>query len=341
MKRIMKLTAACLAALWMTACGQLSPNTYELEGEIKGLANDTLYLYGTDNLYPEPDTVVVENGKFKSQFPIDTLATVNLLLPNGTQYPLFVEGGTRIRIEGEAPHADSLRATGTEMNNDLTTFRQRTDSVSQRAEAYIYAHPNSLVSLYLIEQCFVNQPHPDYARIKELCNSLSNQMKDRAYITRLTETLKPEEKATVGHNIPFFRLSNPKGESITRNRFSKQYVLMHFWASWDNASRQDLAYYKRLYKEQKKNASFTLLGLSLDTNKKEWTDAIERDTLQWEQVCDFKVWECETVQKLNIRTLPANVLISPTGRIEARDLTPAQVEIWLEKIAKEEKNKKK
>ena len=65
-----------------------------LEGEIKGLTNDTLYLYGTDALYDRIDTIYAEKGKFSYNLNIDstvidTLTTAVLLINGHVEYPVF------------------------------------------------------------------------------------------------------------------------------------------------------------------------------------------------------------------------------------------------------------
>ena len=44
---------------------------------------------------------------------------------------------------------------------------------------------------------------------------------------------------------------------------------------------------RRIYKKEEKNKLFALWGISLDIDRKEWEEAIKRDTLKWEQSCDF------------------------------------------------------
>ena len=64
-------------------------HTARLSGDIKGLGNDTLYLYGTDQFYQRTDTLPVKNDQFKAALRTDTLVMAKLLLPNGQEYPVF------------------------------------------------------------------------------------------------------------------------------------------------------------------------------------------------------------------------------------------------------------
>ena len=49
-------------------------------------------------------------------------------------------------------------------------------------------------------------------------------------------------------------------------------------------------------------------------------NAIEKDSLEWEQGCDFGGWNSDVIEKLGVQAIPTNLLIAPSGRIEARDV---------------------
>ena len=96
---------------------------------------------------------------------------------------------------------------------------------------------------------------------------------------------------------------------------------------------------RRIYKKEKKNEKFALWGISLDLDKKTWKEVIERDTLEWEQSCDFAGWNTAPVKQLALQTLPANLLLTPSGRIEGKNLSIEEIEKKVEEIKLEEKEK--
>ena len=108
--------------------------------------------------------------------------------------------------------------------------------------------------------------------------------------------------------------------------------MIHFWASWDTVSRDSNAVYRRIYKQERKNKKFALLGVSLDMNKDTWQKAIKTDTLEWEQVCDFSGWNAEIVKQFAIKTLPANILLNPFGKIEGKDMTEEAIKKKLKEM---------
>jgi len=66
--------------------------------------------------------------------------------------------------------------------------------------------------------------------------------------------------------------------------------------------------------------NFTVLGVSLDQDKNSWIQAIAADKLTWPHVSDLKYWSNEVAQLYRIQSIPANLLIDPTGKIIGKDL---------------------
>ena len=153
-----------LLLLIFASCGREKTITTTLQADIKGIMNDTLYLFGTDKYYDRVDTLLFVDGKFSIELPIDTLVTMQLQLPGGELLPLFVGKGDKLSITGKFP--DSLAVSGNPLNNELQDFnqtlanghpksaRQIQDSVAQ----FISTHPFSLVSIQFMKSiyhCFV------------------------------------------------------------------------------------------------------------------------------------------------------------------------------------------
>jgi peroxiredoxin len=328
-----------------SACDQSPTGTIRLQGTISGLGNDTIYLYGADHMRDHIDTLLVRRNTIDAVLSVDTLLPAYLLFSDGTQCPIILNKTGNLKLKGSAAELPYLQITGNQPNNELTAFRQSLQGLAEpsekklqeRAEAFVNTHPASLASLYLLDNYFVQKPFADIAHIRTLIDRMSGELKDRPYLVSLLKRIQEEERSQKGRMLPLFKLRNPEGKELTRNNFNEQYLLIHFWASWDTLRTDTtLQYYRRLYRKEKKNKQFALLGISLDTNKKAWEDAIQKDSLQWEQVCDFTGWNSDLAQQLAIRTLPYNLLVSPSGRIEERQLDQQAIHTQLKEIEKQE-----
>ena len=346
--RMKNIYLAYFLIIILSACGGKSSDTTSLSGEIKGLGNDTLYIYGADEMYDRMDTLLVENDKFSATLSPDTLVAAWLLFSDGSQYPFFMDKGNTIHVKGSAAELNSLEISGNTPNEELSAFQKELKGLGkpsekvleEKAGKFINEHHSSLVSIYLLDKYFVQKEKPDYTQIKKLTEHMTGELKDRPYIDELLDRIQEEEKAGIGKTTAYFRLPNAKGKQITRSNFKDQYLLIHFWASWDTVSRDSNAVYRRIYKKEQKNKKFALLGVSLDINKDNWQKAIETDTLKWEQTCDLSGWNTEFVKQLAIKALPANILLSPSGRIEGKNLSGAAIEKKLKDIEEQEKKEK-
>ena len=171
-------------------------------------------------------------------------------------------------------------------------------------------------------------------------------LQDKLYIEQLNEAISLSEKTETGKYAPFFSLSNIKGEKITRSSedFKKKNLLINFWASWGDSisNHQSNTELKEIYQKYKKNKHIAMLGISLDMDKQEWQDAIKRDTLNWEQVCDFSGLNSEIAKQYTIKQIPANILLSADGKILAKNLSGEDLKKKIEEVvsAAEEKDKK-
>ena len=71
----MRFIFQCLLfTLLLTSCSGNKQQMCRLSGELTGITDDTLLLWGTDRLYQRIDTILVKGGKFDVRIPLDTLA---------------------------------------------------------------------------------------------------------------------------------------------------------------------------------------------------------------------------------------------------------------------------
>ncbi|WP_294629904.1 TlpA disulfide reductase family protein [uncultured Bacteroides sp.] len=352
-----KSTILILIITALSGCSKPSKEA-TIIGEIKGLTTDTLYLYGMDEVFDRIDTIFAEDGKFTYAAPVDTVTSAFLLINNRTEYPLFIDKSNKINVKGDMGSSDVLTIDGNIYNREFTAFQKELEglgsptqqAVRQKAEEFIRQHPSSFVSIYLLDHYFVQDEAPDFKLIKRLVESMSGILQDKRYIEQLNENITQAEKTEVGKYAPYFSLPNAEGTKITRSAeaFKKKNLLINFWASWADSlsNRQSTDELKALYKTYKKSKHIALLGISFDTDKEQWQAAIERDTLDWEQVCDFGGLNSEVAKQYSVGLLPANILLSADGKILSKNLHGEALKKKIEETvaaaeAKEKKENKK
>ena len=105
-------------------------------------------------------------------------------------------------------------------------------------------------------------------------------------------------------------------------------MLVDFWASWCGPCRKENPNVVAAYNKYKGD-NFTILGVSLDTKKDKWLEAIKDDELAWLHVSDLKGWESIAARTYSVMSIPTNFLVDPNGNIIARDLRGEELDAKL------------
>ena len=135
-----------------------------------------------------------------------------------------------------------------------------------------------------------------------------------------------------GDTLPNFSYQGQFAKPYYLKDLKGSYVLVNFWASWNEESRKmQMNYIETFarYKDRKFKAGrkFYIISVSLDESKNTWDLSLKKDKLPWKnQACDFLGWNSPIVQKCGVKNIPCNFLLDPEGRIIALNLNNDKLE---------------
>ncbi len=150
---------------------------------------------------------------------------------------------------------------------------------------------------------------------------LSGRYPDHPWVKELAYHLRPENLPVLeGEPMPDFHLPTADGEPLQLKDIQAKLILVDFWASWCAPCRKEirttlLPLYARYH-----SAGFEILGISIDSDKHSWINAIQKDGATWPQVSDLQGDASPVRQSLKFDTIPACYLLDEHGRLLARNL---------------------
>jgi RNA polymerase sigma factor (sigma-70 family) len=112
-------------------------------------------------------------------------------------------------------------------------------------------------------------------------------------------------------DTPALTFQRPDGTRGNLADFRGRYTIVHFWASWCTACKQQLPAFKQL-SQQHSARGLATLGLSLDDDAKAWQAALPRWDVPWPQ------GRLATASESGVGAVPAYWLLDPAGKIVAR-----------------------
>ena len=252
------------------------------------------------------------------EMPADTIAYARLM--DGFDKQFFA-------IEAEYDSATAERQLELE-----SSFEELDQAMVKEQRQFVRDYPASQHSLLVLME--IDWSFESASEFREILEFLDTSLHDSRLYEDLDNLVTQMELVEVGKHAPDFTMMDVKGTSrkLSEQYRDAQYLLLDFWASHCGPCRMENANIREAY-DRFHEKGFDVLGVSTDTRKEHWINAIETDRLIWTNVCSLESWnENEVVRMYALRQVSQNFLLDNSGKIIATDLRGEELIATLEQL---------
>ena len=317
MKRIVLFL---LLVLILISCGTRSGH-FKMEGRFLHMNQGELYVYSPDGGIDGLDTIKIEAGRFAYEIPCSKPATLVIIFPNYSVQPIFAESGGSVEVKADASHLKEMEVKGTDDNELMTKFRKQIANSSPPDELkyaiqFIKDHPESTVSVYLLNRYLIQTETPDYKQAANLLKILLKEQPGTVTLGRLQRQISGLGTLRVGDKLPNFTAKDVNGKLINNATLANQTIIISTWAAWSYESLD----FQRALNDAVKAGKIAALGISVDANPKEVRQALKNDDITFPNVCDGKMLSTPLLKTFGLTTVPDNIVVR-NGKIIERGIT--------------------
>ena len=358
-----------IALLVTTSCTEKKEVLPIISGTISNLNESPIILSKIENIQQKKaeiiDTLTVDaNGNFNYKKPL-TAAIYTLTLNKNKVVTLAIDEGQQLKIEGsnldsltisgsidtqlleayEAFRKESLNRLVYSVRNEITALQKQQTSEAEIAAlrtlevenytkhlneltAFVKENMGTSIAIYPTSTRWNTE---NIAVYKNIVSQFKMAHPNLEMTSKLEDRIQLLEKTAIGSVFSNIEMPSQTDEIISLNAIKGTYTLVDFWASWCPPCRSESALLNELYATYK-SKGFEIYGISLDSNKQRWIDALEKDNRTWANVATVEGFNTPAAIAYGITALPTNFIIDAEGKIIASNIHGKHLKTFIESL---------
>lgn len=320
-----------IVAAAVALCACKGSKKFEIDGQLLNMDQGTIYVYSSDGLIQNIDTIQIKGGRFEYNRIIERKGTLVLVFPNFSEVPIFAEPGKDAELKGNAQQLNKLTVKGNNDNEVMTTFRMETfekapPAVKKIAEETIKKNSETLTAVWLLEKYFIKCPKPEYKKALKYAKDLRTKQPDNGVLAELIIKLEALSKGEISVKLPKFTATDVDGKTINNETIKGNKTIIYTAASWDYEALLDRNIRQFLTDDMYK---FHALKISLDASAEQASKPYDSEKTKLFVVCQEKMFNSPIMKTLNLNGLGDNIIVDANGKIVARNVAPSEVERFI------------
>ncbi len=151
-----------------------------------------------------------------------------------------------------------------------------------------------------------------------------NSCQDERYSSTLKIRIEGYKKLTTGTIAPEIIFTDENNKYFKLSELKSTYTLIIFWASWCPHCEETMPVLKKIV-EQQKEKKLKVVAISIDTNKTEYNNAIQKGNYPFINYCDTNGWNGKAAQDYYLYATPTMFLLDKDEKIIAKPTTVGEL----------------
>lgn len=262
-----------------------------------------------------------------------------MVITGGTRQPLIAELKARQKAANLLPREEYRKLVDETMDKNTTKERvaeigaimdKDRDKGNALMKRFVIDHCDNVVGAFYFTQCSYCFTNDEYQELKAKAKP---EFLNNPDAMRFLDVLDHAQNRAVGAKFTDFEMADRDGKMHRLSEYvgKGRVVMIDCWASWCGPCRAEMPEVKKIYAKFH-DKGFDIVGTSCDSQKKNWTDAIDTLQLPWYQLSDLKGWDCEAARLYGVNAVPCTILFDGNGIVIGNNLHGADLEKKLEEI---------